>query len=211
MVASAQRFGFPTLEWRRLWKDSNSAMPTAACVAGDGSLIRVRNVSGTLSIQRITDPAAAAATWTTWTGSFATATSGSQIAVAANGTEVLCIYRRTNTMYYRQSTDYGASFGVETTILTEAAAPSQLTLAFRASTGNVCGFWVVSNTIRRCRRTSGTWAATSTSSALSTATVTGLSAVHDGGDFALLAAGTETSTTHKRVWTVRMGDGNLPT
>jgi hypothetical protein len=212
LTARARAFGFHRLSWRRRWKDNNADVPHAACVASDGSLIRARNVAGDIVIQRISDPTAVGAAWTTWTTGFATTATGRGIALAAHPTngEVLLVYSRVNTLYYRLSSDDGASWGSETSILTEASAPSWLALAYRESTGNVCLFLSIGADVRRLRRTAGTWAASSTSSALTLDGVTGLAAVHGGSDFAVVITGTEDTTTHKKVWAAQMGDAGLP-
>lgn len=218
-IARASAFAFPRLHWRRLWQDNNPHAPHAATVAADGSLIRARNVSGQIAIQRIPDPSAPNAPWASWATGFASTASGRGLALASHHPtgEVLLLYTRSNTVYFRRSTDNGASWGAETAILTEASEPLWPALAFRLSTGNVCAFWALGATaadVRRTRRTSGSWAPSSTSAGTTLSntihTVTGIAAVHDGADFALLITGTEDTTLHRRTWATRMGDGGLP-
>ena len=108
------------------------------------------------------------------------------------------------------SADSGASWGAEVTVRAEGSAVAFVAVAFNLSTADACCFYSVGTTVKRLRRTAGTWAGSGTAWTLSVASVSGLGAAHNGGDFAVLVSGTEVTTTHKRVWITLMGDTNLP-
>ena len=215
VVVSKTRHGIDILDWTGFYSGSEADMPHASAVPADGSLIRARNTAGTVYTQRVINPTAIS-TYSAWTNT-ATATSTTPIALAALGTEVLLAYvdNAGLTIEVRTSTNSGATWSAAVAVVTEASAIGSLALAYSPS-GNACLFYTLGTTgttLKRLRRTSGTWAASGTnwSRSGSVATLTGVAACHDGSDFALLLTGTEVTTTHHRAWAVRMGDLVLPT
>ena len=213
VTARTQRFDIDLLAWSRYYTGTEADMPHAVAVPADASLLRARNHAGTVYTQRVPTPGPASA-FNAWTNT-ATATSNTPIALAALGTEALLAYldNAALTIQVRRSTDSGATWGAPTAIVTEASAIGALALAFTAS-GDACLFYTLgtSTTLKRLRRTAGVWAASGTNWTRSAdvTTLTGLAACYDGADFSLLLTGTEATTTHRRTWSVRMGDTLLP-
>ncbi len=213
--ATVQRFGMTLLEWRRLWADDVADQPTAICVNDLGEIIAFRNNAGTDAALRLT-PAPMDETTPNlgaWSTLSTTMNSGKQFAVLAHPTndEVILVYGNGNDLKYRRSTDSGVNWGSATTIVTEASAIGHVGAAVRTSTGNICVFYQVGTaTLKRIRRTSGTWAGAGTTATPTFTTITGVAAVHDGGDFAVVVTGTAATSGIPGVWSYYMGDGNLP-
>ncbi|OGO52123.1 MAG: hypothetical protein A2148_12495 [Chloroflexi bacterium RBG_16_68_14] len=132
-------------------------------------------------------------------------TDASRIAIAAvNNQRVMVVYNRAAAIYYRESTDQGASFGSETLILTLSATPAALAVAYKNTTGDLAVIWEEGNNLKRIRRTSGAFgsAATWTRSVNSINGVT----VQHSGDFHIVLTGTDTSNRPVVSSTV-LGDG----
>lgn len=209
----AQRFGVRVLRWERYYTGSEAGSPHALTIADDGSLVRARNDAGTLFVQRVTDPGPGS-TYSSWTN-LAAVTSGTGVAFASRNGEMLLAYVDNGglTLQVRSSTDDGATWSAATVVVMEGAAVGSVAVAFRPD-GDACLFYTLgaTTTLKRLRRTSGTWAGSGTNWTRSAdvSSLTGLAATHDGGDFSLVVTGTEVSTLHPRAWGVRMGDGLLP-
>ncbi|MFN0146285.1 MAG: hypothetical protein ACKVT1_07230 [Dehalococcoidia bacterium] len=209
-VAQARRAGAHLLRWARWYSGAEPDSPHAAAVAGDGALLRARNDAGNLRVARVASPGPSS-TYSTWTLLQAGLAAGSGVAMAARTGEALVVYSKGLTLHARVSADNGASWGAETLLVTEASAVGWVAAAYRLSTGNVCLFYNVGATVKRLRRTAGTWDVSGTAWTNSMASVSGIAAAHDGGDFALLLSGTAAGATpHRRVFAAQMGDGNLP-
>ena len=52
VTASAKRFGIEQPRWTRYYSGADADAPCAAAIANDGSLIRLRNVAGSLDWSR---------------------------------------------------------------------------------------------------------------------------------------------------------------
>lgn len=201
------------LRWQRVYTGAEPDAPHGAAIAADGGLLRARNNGGQLLLCRSTSPGAGA-NFSSWANLGACA-SGTGLALAARPGEVLLANVAASglAIEVRTSADNGATWGVAATIVSEASAISDVALAFNAS-GDACLFYILgtSTTLKRLRRTAGTWAASGTSwtRSASAASLTELAACHDGLDFALLVTGTEAATTDRRCWAVGMGDTGLP-
>ena len=210
---SATRGGMEILRWERLCTGSEPDSPHAITLAGDSSLVRARNASGQLLVSRVADPGPGSdfGAWSNLAG----CASGTGVALAASAAEVLLASVQAGglTIEVRRSTDNGATWSAPQAIVTEAGAIGSLAAALSPS-GDACLFYTLgtSTTLKRLRRTGGTWAATGTSwsRASSVASLSGVAACHDGADFALLITGTEATTNNRRCWAARMGDLGLP-
>ncbi|MGH2632483.1 MAG: hypothetical protein ACRDG3_03650, partial [Tepidiformaceae bacterium] len=214
VVVSARRHGIDILDWLGYYSGSEPDMPQAAAVPADGSLLRARNTAGTVFTQRVPTPGPAS-TYSAWTNT-ATATSTTPIALAAHGTEALLAYidNAGLTIQVRTSSDSGATWSAATAVVTEGTVIGALALAYSPN-GDACLFYTLGSSgtaLKRLRRTSGSWAASGTNWSRSgdVATLTGLTACHDGNDFALLITGSEATAGHHRAWAARMGDLLLP-
>ncbi|MFA5077947.1 MAG: hypothetical protein WC541_00505 [Dehalococcoidia bacterium] len=99
--------------WERLTSptDSTPVGLHSAAIPADGSVCRVR-AGATIYYQRVTTPSAADdwSSWTSWGGGLA----ASPVAIAARGAEVITFSSDGVYLYYRKSTDSGASFGAWT-------------------------------------------------------------------------------------------------
>ncbi len=128
------------------------------------------------------------------------------VTVVANQ-RVLVVYNRVGAgLYFRSSTDQGASFSAEAQFVATAAAIGAVAVAFRIGSANLCVFWAEGAVVKRVRLTSGTWGAVA-SWTKTAASVTGLAVVYSGGDFLLVVTGTETTTLRPTVWSLGLGDG----
>ncbi len=209
----AQRFGVRILRWERYYTGSEAGSPHALAIADDGSLVRARNDAGTLFVQRVASPGPSS-TYSSWTN-LAAVTSGTGVALGSRTGEVLLAYVDSAglTLRLRSSGNDGATWSAATAVVTEGSAIGSVAVAFQPN-GDACLFYTLgaSTTLKRLRRTGGTWAGSGTNWTRSgdVASITGLAACHDGGDFSLVVTGTEVTTLHPRAWGVRMGDGLLP-
>lgn len=212
VTISPTRGGMAILRWERLYTGSEAAAPHAAAITGDGSLIRARNASGSLVVSRATAPGPGAS-FGSWS-SIATCASGVGVALAASSSEVLLASVQPGglTIEVRRSVDDGQTWTAQA-LVAEASAVGSVALALNPA-GDACVFYTLgtSTTLKRLRRVSGTWAGSGTnwSRSGSVASISGVSACHDGGDFVLLVTGTLATTNHRRCWAVRMGDLGLP-
>ncbi|MEO6398287.1 MAG: hypothetical protein ABIP13_07440, partial [Tepidiformaceae bacterium] len=209
VTASAKRFGIEHPRWTRYYTGVEADAPTAVVVANDGSLVRARNNAGALDWSRVTSPGPGS-TFSSWTNIVAV-TSGNAIAMCAKASEILLAYvdNTSLTLKIRTSSDNGASWSAATTIVTEASAIVGMAAAYRPN-GDACLFYCVGTNVKTLRRVAGVWAGvgTSWSRSGSVATLTGVAATHDGGDFPVVVTGTAVTTTHKRVWGCLFGDGS---
>jgi hypothetical protein len=63
---STRRFGVESLRWEQWYTGAEAGAPTAAAIAGDGSLVRARNTAGSLYVSRVTSPTSSS-TYSSWT------------------------------------------------------------------------------------------------------------------------------------------------
>jgi len=96
--------------WERLTSPSDSTTVGLHSVAipADGSLCRVR-AGSTIYFQRVTSPSSGS-TWTSWS-SWGGGLANSPVAIAAAGTEVIAFSSDGVNLFYKRSTDSGATFG----------------------------------------------------------------------------------------------------
>ncbi len=212
--AFASRASYPILPWSRFYSGAEPDSPIALTVAPDGSLIRARNASGTLYTSRVTSPGPAS-TYSSWTNLTSCHTSAG-LALASTTGELTLVYADAagTGLTVRHSADNGASWGSATTRATEASAIGAIAVAYNAA-GDLCVFYALgtSTTLKRLRRTSGTWdgSGTTWTRTADVSTITGIAATHHSGDFALIVTATIPSPAgDRKVFAYRMGDGNLP-
>jgi hypothetical protein len=213
VTAAATRDDFPLLLWSRWYTGAEADSPHAATVADDGSLIRARNDAGTLFVQRVASPGPSS-TYNAWTN-LGAVTAGAGVALAAKDGELTLVYVTGAglNLSVRHSTDDGATWSAATTRATEASAIGSVAVAYNTG-GDLCCFYTLgtTTTLKRLRRTGGVWAPSGTNwtRAADVASLTGVAATYESGDFALLITGTAVTTTHRRSWGALMGDGALP-
>jgi hypothetical protein len=184
---------------------ANAAAKHDIAVAADGSVQRVRVQSGTIKHQRVTDPGTPSA-WDSWTD---LATSrGSSIAVAARGARVIVVYTDTVglTVYYRESTDSGQTFGAETTL---TAAPGgivvDLAAAYKDASGEAFVAWCLGASMRGIKRAGGTWGSV-LNPGDTFASLSGIAMTY-AFDYEMVITGQEATTSKPTVWTRVYGDG----
>lgn len=204
LTISATRNGIPAL---RPSLDVHGAEPDAphAATFANSTFLQVRNDAGTIKTRQNFGP---------WSASLGSVAPGSPVAIAAYSAEALILCGDGTALKAWTSTNNGATWSGPTTIVTEAAAIGAVAAAYRPSTGNACAFYTLgtTSTLKRLRRTSGTWAASGTtwSRTADVNTITGLAASWRANDFRLILTGTAATTAHPRVWAVSMGDGAMP-
>jgi len=140
--------GIGRLSWERLYTESEPDFYHAATMPGDGSLIRARVDSTGFQLyrQRVTSPGPAS-DFSSWTA-VCSVSSASGIALASKEATTLLLYIATDqkTIYCRESTDYGATFGSPSSILTAGAAIGWLVAAINSS-NVVALFYSVGDTV----------------------------------------------------------------
>lgn len=202
--AAAKRGDVDILDWSRTYTGAESSAPHAAALTPSG-IRRVRNDAGTLRV------AGDDGTWS----AIGACSSSSPVALAARTGELIAISCSNSgkTLQRWTSADDGTTWSAATSIVTESSAVGSVALAF-SPFGDACLFYAIGTgtTLKRLRRSSGTWASsgTSWSRASSVASVTGLAAAHTGSDYGLILTGTTATTALPTTWGVLMGDGALP-
>jgi hypothetical protein len=168
----------------------------------DGSLNRCRVDAGNLYRQRVANPGPGSS-FSTWTQVDSCANAGA--ALTSYGASVLLFYVGTNgrTIYLRESSDYGASFGSPTTITTPASAVGWLAAALK-SNGTALLLYSVGGTVYRVKRSGGSWGSPAAWSN-SLTSVSGLACQY-WLDFNVLVAGADSQGRNK-VWSTIYGDG----
>jgi hypothetical protein len=193
--------GIRRLDWQRLYSGSEADSYHAATMPGDGSLIRCRVEGGSLYLQRVTSPGPGS-NFSNWT--FVDSAANAGIALASRAAQVLLFYVGTNgrTIYLRESSDYGATFGSATAITMASASVGWLAADLKAD-NTVLLIYSVGGTVYAVKR-SGTWGSP-TAWTNSLAAVSGLACQYEA-DFDVVASGSDAQGALK-VWTCIYGDG----
>ncbi len=193
--------------WSVLYTGSEADSYHAAVCPGDNSLVRARTDGTSLYRQRVAVPAANSdySTWTVFTDSLVI---GDGVALAALGAKVALFYTAYNagvrTLYCRESTDYGATWGsaVQVKTTAETTGFKHVTAVYVSSDVLICFFTLSTDAsiISRIKRTSGTWG-TSAFWSNSTTAITGISASYGGTggppvDVQLLITGQDESSNY---------------
>jgi hypothetical protein len=194
--------GVKRLDWQRLYSGSEPDSYHAATMPADGSLNRCRVDAGNLYHQRVADPGPGSA-FGSWTLVDACANAG--VALTSYGASVLLFYVGANgrTIYLRESSNYGASFGAPTVITTPASAVGWMAAALK-SNGVALLLYSLGGAVYRVRRSGGSWGSPAAWSN-SLASVSGL-ACHYWLDFNVLVTGAD-SQSRNRLWSTIYGDG----
>jgi hypothetical protein len=194
--------GIRHLDWQRLYSGSEVDSHHAAAMPGDGSLVRCRVDSGSLYRQRVTSPGPGS-DFGNWTLVDSAANAG--VALASRAAQVLLFYVGTNgrTIYVRESSDYGATFGSATAITTAAADVGWLAADLKAD-NTVFLIYSVGGTVYDVKRSGGSWGSP-TAWTNSLASVSGLACQYEA-DFDVVVSGSDSDGAYK-VWTCIYGDG----
>jgi hypothetical protein len=196
------------LNWTRLYSGSEPDFYHAATMPGDGSLLRARVDSSDYQLyyQRVANPGPGS-DFSAWS-SFGPVSSLSGITLASSGATVLLFYvgPAFKTIYCRESTDYGQSFGSPAVVASADSVVGWLAAALNGQSV-VALFYSVDGTVYVVKRSVGTWGSPSGWSN-SLALVSGLGVVYQG-DWNLAVAGQPASggSGNCGLWTCIYGDG----
>jgi hypothetical protein len=130
--------GIRRLDFVQIDATANSIGKHDVCVAGDGSVTRVRSDNaGAVLRQRNTAPGSGAGYAAAWTSQ--AAGKGNQVACAAKGARIAIVYvdAAGTGIKIVESTDNGGTFGAETAVVTAAAAVADLAVAYKNSAGDL--------------------------------------------------------------------------
>lgn len=207
-TVEAKRFGIPVLLLESLADtsgDGDCQLSLAVDPADEGALVAVRTNGTALDYQ---PDYPNTGSWT----NLDTVSAGQGFQLAYDPVAQVFALAYGDGLSVKFRTFDGVSWSSSTTLVTEASNVGAVALAFDDA-GDACAFYVIgtSTTLKRLRRTSGTWAVSGTtwSRTGSVANLTGLAAQWDQ-DYVLAVTGTEVTTTHRRLWAVKMGDTALP-
>lgn len=193
------------LSWSRLYTGSEADRYHAATMPGDGSLVRARveTFDSVLYRQRVANPGPQS-DYSTWWG-VCFVSSVSDIALCSRGAMALLCYVGTDqrTIYARESSDYGASFGDAVTVTT-AANPVGGMAADIKQDGTVALFYSVGAVVYVVLRSGGLWG-TPSAWTNSASAITGLGCTY-WGDWNLIVTGQD-GNSNGRVWGCIYGDG----
>lgn len=172
-------------------------------VADSTYLHRARVRAGRVQYQRNTGAAWGGASWT----NISSATDSQVAAIdAINNTRVIIIYSRGAALYFRESTDQGATFTAELLIFTTGFTPKAITIAYKTNGGDLCAVWEENNKLRRVRRIAAAWGA-APDWTFTVASINGVDMLYYGGDFEIVLTGVELTTNRPTMWSVYLGDG----
>jgi hypothetical protein len=196
--------GLRRLEYAILDQTAQTVASHDACVAGDGSVSRVRSDgAGNVMYQRLATPATGP--YGAW-GSLG-AGKGNVVAIAANGARVLVVYvdAAGTGIKMRESINYGVTFAAEVAVAVAAAAVVDLAAAYKNAAGDHAIAWVTAATLNTIKRTAGVYGAASASGvAVSSFNGCAMAYVFD---YSILVTGVEAVTLRRTLWGITYGDG----
>ena len=199
--------GMRRLDFAQLDATANTIARHGVCVAGDGSVTRVRSDnSGGILRQRNTAPGSGAGYAAAWT--VQATGKGNQIACAAKGARVAIVYvdAAGTGIKIVESTDNGGTFGAEAAVVTAAAAVTGLAVAYKNSGGDLAIAWATATALNIIKRTAGAFGAASGSGA-AFSSVNGVAMTY-GFDYDIVATGVEATSLKPSLWTIVYGEGN---
>jgi hypothetical protein len=199
--------GMRRLDVAQLDATANTIAKHDVCVAGDGSVTRVRSDgAGSILRQRNATPGIGSGYAAVW--SSLASGKGNQIACAARGSRVAIVYidAAGTGIKIIESLDSGATFGGENAVVTAAAAAADLAVAYKSSSGDLAIAWATATTLNIIKRASGVFGAASGSGA-SFSSLNGVAMAY-GFDYDLVVTGVEVTTLKPSLWTIIYGDGS---
>ncbi len=190
-----EQYGWPSapaeiwsdlLNWTQAYTDASTKNFHGVCVAGDGSLNRMRVVTGNIHRQRVASPTLAS-DFTAWTDT--TEDTSTPVCITALGTEVMIFWPTLNGVLfdwnYIRSADNGATWAAKVTIGTVVSfATAQSIAACHKANGDilvVMGYTDAAANRRLCvwQRNGGAWQATAIYGAPTAIAVDGIAVLHD--------------------------------
>jgi hypothetical protein len=201
-VVSDRIGGIRRLDWTRLYTGAEPDGYHAACVPGDGSLIRARVTGGHIYYQRVSSPGSGS-DFSAWTDLGACADVA--VALCADDARLLLFYVDAGgtQVKVRESTDNGATLGAAVTAASAAGAVTWLAADVKAS-GDAGLAYSVAGNVSFAKQTAGAWGAPS-AWPNTASTITGLACYHHG-DWNLAVAGTD-AAGQAFLWICILGDG----
>jgi hypothetical protein len=145
--------------WQRFYQGTEVKDSHGVTMPGDGSLIRIRKDGINLYLSRITNPGPSS-NYSSWGSSFGGVTSDARVAIASLGSDVLVASMDASTIWRRQSTDYGATWGSWTQMAN--ARPCERGIAIAYKPNGDCAIVHASDvndpmSLYIQKKTSGTW------------------------------------------------------
>jgi len=193
--------------WTRYYEGSEDDYFHAACMPGDGSLVRLRvdPATKTLYRQRVESPDSESdySTWTAWS------VDAYAVALACYGTNVW-LFRIDATdghLYRRDSTDYGDSWGSWQDMGDISGDETFRLAACGKSLTEAIVLYSDGTDVYRRRLSGGSWEATAAWTE-TLDSVSGLAVFH-AGDWCVVVSGVESTTLRPGVWTYILGDAYL--
>jgi len=107
--AKADAIQWQVFGWQKLHGDSTTQNHHGVALPSDGSLDRIRLSNTTIYHQRVTDPGPSS-DYSNWTN-LGNTIADSHLAIAAQGTEVIVAAAGASSLYRRESSDSGATWG----------------------------------------------------------------------------------------------------
>ena len=119
--------------WERLTSPSDATIPCphASAVAGDGSLIRIRNYNGSIYVQRVVAPGPTS-NWGAWSGVGYSA-AGYPVAIVARGAEVIAFFSDGTSLFRMQSSNYGATWAGQVAMLNARPCERGVAAAYKSN------------------------------------------------------------------------------
>ena len=194
------------LDFSTLNDTVNTSGAHDVAVDGEGNVHRVRVDAGTIKHQKLT-PAQqdTDANWDVWTD--LVTGMGNKVAIAARGTRVFVTYLNNinNQSRYKESTDYGATFGADTANQNHGSVVQDMAAAYKNDTGDLISVVVTAADTIHCRkRTAGAFAANVNSGVVADS-LNGIAATF-ALDYEILVTGVETATLRSTVWSTKFLD-----
>jgi len=145
--------------WQRLYSGSEAKDCHGVAIPGDGSLIRVRKSGTDLYLSRITNPGTSS-DYSQWGSSFGGVPSDAKVAIAAKGVAVMVVSMDASSLWRRESSDNGATWGSWTQM--SNARPCERGVAIAYKPNGDCAIVHASDvndptSLYLQKRTSGTW------------------------------------------------------
>ncbi len=205
VTLTPERYNLPTLRLTPDVEAAETEYPHDATFTDTPTFVQVANRNGNLDVRL---------DFGSWNTISTSPDPGDPVAIAFGNGELTIITGEGTDLVRYHSTDDGASWSSAATIVTEASPITAVALAARDSNGNLGAFYVLdnSNTLKRLRRTSGTWAGSGTTwtKTADWDSINGLAAIWQVGAFVLTVTGEAATTLRPTVAAYAMGDGALP-
>lgn len=196
--------GLRRLEYTILDQTAQTIASHDACVAGDGSVTRVRSDgAGNILVQRLASPIVGP--YGAWTN--IGAGKGNVVACAAKSARVIVVYvdAAGTGIKMRESTDNGQTYAAEVAVVVAAAAVVDLAATYKSAAADHAIAWVTAATLNVIKRTGGAYGAAS-ASGVTVSSFNGVAMAYVF-DYSILVAGVETVTLRRTLWAITYGDG----